>query len=191
MRFTVTILILLVVAMPAFSKEQKAKYIKNKASKRFEVVKFYQNYLYNPYLQKLELNKALKPTQIKDNPRYYKAVYDGSRSLVRIEEIRDGRLYGFYLFFYDTHGTEIARSQYHYIGSNKKSSKENAQFHIDVQSDTKEGGYFISYYSDKKLVKREFYYWGGKLGDSKTFEGGETKENRKFKKLKGRQGGKW
>ncbi len=168
MRFTVTILILLVVSMPTFGKEKKAKYIKSKASKRFEVVKFYQNYLYNPYLQKLELNKALKPSQIKNNLRYYKAVYDGSKSLVRVEEIRDGRLYGFYLFFYDTHGAEVARSQYHYIGSNKDSSKEKAQFHIDVQSDTKEGGYFIYYYSDKTLVKREFYYWGGKLGSSET-----------------------
>ncbi len=179
MRFTVTILILLVVSMSALGKERKAKYIKSKASKKFEVVKFYQNYLYNPRFEKLELSKPLKASQMKNNPRYFKAVYDGSKSLVRIEEIRDGQLYGFYLFFYDTNGTEVARSQYHYIGLNKESSKEKAQFHIDVQSDTKEGGYFISYYSDRKLVKREFYYWGGKLENSRTLGNGGSKKDLK------------
>ncbi len=171
-------ILLFILPINIFSFDLKAKYISIRASKTFEIIKYYTDYHLDRELNGIIFSKEINKNDLKKYPNHYKAIFDENDRLIRLEEIKQNQLFGFFLYNYDNEKLIPEKIQYHYIGFNRSNK---SQFFISILSKPELDVYFIEYYKNGKLVKRETYKNQGLLIKEEYFlfkKSNATKENK-------------
>lgn len=151
-------------------KEKEVKYVLEEANKTFETYKYFSAYKLVDEVENIRaLVGEIKEEYAKNLEHYYKAVYNEHNRLIRLEEYRNKKLYGFFIYMYDQMGFETGL-QYHYLGNIKVEDDKQKFFHIKVSMDNDTNNYMIEYFNKDRLVKREFFTQTGELLKAQNFK---------------------
>ncbi len=157
-------MLILLMTIPSYSEDLKALYAQEKAVKNFDIVKYYRNRQFDSEKKKYILTGLLKKEQIKDQSHYFKAVLDPLDRLTRLEEYKEHKIIGCYIYFYDDEKNKYnpTTTQYHYFG-HYTLNKQDSYFYIKIIRKPDNCTYIIDYYQNSLLVKRETYKQSGEL----------------------------
>ncbi|MDH5682373.1 MAG: hypothetical protein OEZ36_12350 [Spirochaetota bacterium] len=176
MRLTLLITILLSVSLSGFAMDIKAKYVEARAVKVIEVTAYYAFYVYNKYSKEMELYNPVSKKKALSKARYYKGIMDSKRRIIRVEEYHGNKMHGFYLYFYNKKNYSLLKTQYHYIGSYPNTDQKEF-LRVDVVFDPESAGYFLDYYQQESLLKRDYYSYEGELIRSEEHSSIQTPQN--------------